>query len=349
MLLVYSDWKAYRQGCMFLEGLGIPYRLTVNLDEYLSTPADIKLAISNSRFGKFFSTIHYQEFVNTVNNIAAQSDAVVLIESELHQESCFYSRCRSNVHWVIPGIVNTKLDNQFFSGAWLERTRDLYRQLPDKLSQLDPLSVKPKYFDALLGMVKPHRTFVFNSVGEHRLADKIIETYSAAKQDFLYESGTVRADNNPDTTQNIVYEGIDTTISQVIPIGIYNQTAYTIVTETDTDNEFSFFTEKIAKPLIARRLFVVFSGQHYLQNLRSLGFKTFDGIIDETYDTIENAEHRFISAFQQVKRLCEMNQSEVLAQINEIVNHNHQMIMNGEWGNMVRQYPADVVKNLTNK
>lgn len=348
MLLVYSDWKAYRQGCMFLEGLQTPYRLTVNLDEYLTTPAEVKMAISSTRFGQSLSIAHKQQFVDTVKAIANQSDLVVLIESELHQECRVYPECGSKVHWVLPGIVNGTI-NQFFSGAWLERTRDVYRQLPNKLAELTPYTIKPKYFDALLGVVKPHRTFVFNSVGDHKLADKIIETYSSLNHDFLYEDGTVSTDKTPDTTQNIVYEGIDTTISQVIPIVVYNQTAYTIVTETDIENDFSFFTEKIAKPLIARRLYIVFSGQHYLRNLRSLGFQTFGDIIDESYDEIENPEYRFIAAFQEVVKLCNRDQAEVLAQIREIVDHNHRVIMDSDWGSPVRQYPSNLVKKLTNK
>jgi hypothetical protein len=81
-------------------------------------------------------------------------------------------------------------------------------------------------------------------------------------------------------------------LSQVIPLSIYNQTAYSVVAETNYDNNYIFNTEKIVKPILARRLFLVVSGQHYLRNLRSLGFKTFDGIIDETYDTIADFEQR---------------------------------------------------------
>lgn len=348
MLLVYSDWKAYRQGCMFLEGLGVPYRLTVNLNEYLETPADFKLAISTSRFGQFLSLVYHQDFVDKVTAVAEQSNLVVLIESELHHECRVYPKCGPNVRWVIPGTINNNFAEQtFFSGAWLDRTRELYIQLPNKLAELKPHEVKPKYFDALLGVTKPHRTTVYNYIHEYKLTDKIFATYSSLNCDFSYEPGTVNSNNNPDTTQNITYEGIDTSISQVIPVDIYNQTAYTIVTETDTDNDYSFFTEKIAKPLIARRLFVVFSGQHYLRNLRSLGFQTFDSVIDETYDTLEDPVHRYISAFQQVKKLCEMDQAEVLAQIQPIVDHNHKLIMEQDWSHPVRMYPANLVKQLT--
>jgi hypothetical protein len=76
------------------------------------------------------------------------------------------------------------------------------------------------------------------------------------------------------TCFNVCYNGIEIALSRVIPIDVFNQTAYSIVAETNTDNTLSFYTEKTAKPMIARRLFVAFTGYRFLENLRSSGFKT---------------------------------------------------------------------------
>ena len=100
-------------------------------------------------------------------------------------------------------------------------------------------------------------------------------------------------------------------MSRVIPISVFNQTAYSIVAETDFDNTLSMFTEKIAKPMIARRLFVVFSGYQYLHNLRKQGYRTFDGIIDEGYDQIRDDQTRLNAAFEQVLWLCEQDQQQI--------------------------------------
>jgi hypothetical protein len=121
------------------------------------------------------------------------------------------------------------------------------------------------------------------------------------------------------------------TLSQIIPTNIYNQTAYTVVTETNAFNHFNFYTEKIVKPIIAERLFIVFAGQHYLRNLRSLGFKTFDGIVDETYDSIADNDQRFKLACEQITYLINQSQEEILAKIRSITEHNKRVMLTTDW------------------
>jgi hypothetical protein len=49
-------------------------------------------------------------------------------------------------------------------------------------------------------------------------------------------------------------------------------------------------TEKTAKPIWAKRLFVMFGTPGFLKKLHELGFKTFDHVIDESYDSMLNAQ-----------------------------------------------------------
>ena len=127
---------------------------------------------------------------------------------------------------------------------------------------------------------------------------------------------------------------------------MYNNTAYSIVAETDADNSLSFFSEKTAKPLIARRLFVAFTGYRFLYNLRELGFKTFGDVIDESYDEIFNARERYQAAFYQVRRLCEMDQRMVLDKIKYILEHNHNHIMTTNWNDFSIKRVNDLIKQV---
>jgi hypothetical protein len=120
-------------------------------------------------------------------------------------------------------------------------------------------------------------------------------------------------------------------LSQVVPISIYNLTAYTLVTETNGVNEFNFYTEKIVKPILARRLFVVIAGRHYLRNLRAMGFRTFDGIIDESYDEVSDDYERYRQAMTQTEWLCHQPQRPVLNRIAEITQHNYQILIDTNW------------------
>ena len=72
---------------------------------------------------------------------------------------------------------------------------------------------------------------------------------------------------------------------------LYEDTAISIVAETNdigvegvaTTEEF-WVTEKICRPMFNYHPFVVLSTPFFLKNLRSLGYQTFDTIIDESYD-----------------------------------------------------------------
>jgi hypothetical protein len=131
-----------------------------------------------------------------------------------------------------------------------------------------------------------------------------------------------------------------------LPIEIYNQTAYSVVAETGYQNWYSFFTEKTAKPMMARRLFVMFSGQNFLHNLRSLGFRTFDTVIDESYDRIRNDQERWSAAFEQVQRLCEMDQQEVFEKIAPVVEHNYNLLMNTDWTQHMLTQLQEKINNI---
>ena len=85
------------------------------------------------------------------------------------------------------------------------------------------------------------------------------------------------------------------------------------------------------KPILARRLFIVFSGQYYLRNLRKLGFQTFDSIIDETYDNIENHDERFRLALEQMHKLIDRSQDLILEKIRPIVEHNYNLMISKDW------------------
>jgi hypothetical protein len=82
---------------------------------------------------------------------------------------------------------------------------------------------------------------------------------------------------------------------------------------------------------MARRLFIAFSGQYFLKNLHELGFKTFDGIIDESYDNEPIDEIRWAKAAEQVKYLFTQSQPEVLAKIKPIADHNFELLMSRNW------------------
>lgn len=346
MILIYSDSQIIDLEWIPRLQLNQEYTISHNYEEYAATPADLKIAFTTHRLHCDYDNDSpaYKGFEDKINHLSSISRLVFTFESELHNFHWnIWDKCHNdNVYWVLPGAVNDREDinsHILYWGDWFKVTTLVYKELPQKLTELKPFDTKPKYFDALLGSPKPHRDFVFNAVRDQGLHDKFILTYGGqwhetefyAKDYFIWEPGTVPVGNIIGTADWVDYCGVRTGLSRVIPISVFNETAYSLITETDFDNSLSFFSEKTVKPMIARRLFVAFTGYKFLHNLHTLGFKTFHGIIDESYDLIEDDTARYTAAFEQVKYLCNMDQQEIYSKIKPIVEHNYELAMGRDW------------------
>lgn len=356
MILIYSDSQIIDFEWIPKIKFKHEYQTTHSINEYLQATADIKIAFVGYKIYCNYDTVLQEEFKfeDRIQLLSANSDYVFTWDSEIHPNFWeTWNQCnRDNVYWLMPGTVNDVFRKQVVPWQdWFKNCADLYRQLPDKLNQLQPHREKQKYFDALLGIKKPHRDFVYKNVLDNSLQDQFIMPYGGifnnrdfyAQDYFLFEPETEIKEPEPGTAGAVSYCGIHTSLSKVIHLDTYNTTAYSIIAETNYDNSFSFFTEKTAKPLIGKRLFVVFSGCQFLSNLRQLGFRTFDTIIDESYDAIENNLQRWNMAFEQVKYLCQLPQKQILEQIKPIVDHNFEVIMHTNWTEYSVDYMSKIV------
>lgn len=352
-MIVYSDSQILDLEWIPLVELG-EFVICRNIDEYITSTDPLKIAFTTHRL--HCDSDAYLTFEDKIIKLSENSKLVFTFESELHNFHWkIWERChRENVYWVLPGSVNDREDinsHIIFWGDWFKTTTHVYKLLPEKLAALSPDSVKPKYFDAMLGSPKPHRDFIFNAVNGNHLQDKIVMTYGGkwdnnkffAEDYFIWEPGCVPIGKIIGTADWVDYCGVRTGLSRVIPISVFNDTAYSIVAETDHDNTLSFFSEKTAKPIIARRLFIAFTGYKFLHNLRQQGFKTFDGIIDESYDLEIDSNTRYAMAFKQVKWLCGQDQRTILEKIRPIVEHNFNHIMSTDW----TLYAANQIRDIT--
>jgi hypothetical protein len=91
--------------------------------------------------------------------------------------------------------------------------------------------------------------------------------------------------------------------SQHIPnsgIKFYENYAVDIVVETNFDYPHVFISEKTLRTLLSGTAFLMFGPAGTLEYLRNLGFETFGDIWDESYDTIVDAQERFIACLRIV-------------------------------------------------
>lgn len=271
-------------------------------------------------------------------------DHVFIVGSELHDGTVEFIRDNDheNVSYFICGQFNFELKNakvgRFMD--WFETSRFFYRDYLPEILQRFNHDTKDRKFDILLGRKKLHRDFIYDYVSNNIKPGQYIMTYfndtnvnfSGHDSVWTWEQTGLKFDRPPEWTVDIVnYYGHRMSLSQVIPLTIYNQTCYSIIAETNFSNEYSFFTEKTAKPIIAKRPFIMFAGQHYLRNLRSMGFKTFDGIIDESYDSISDNKFRWNAACDQIEFLTTQDPSDILEMAKPIVEHNFNVMMAKGW------------------
>lgn len=278
-----------------------------------------------------------------LDQLRAFSDHVFVVGSELHDVTVNFIKANDyrDITFYICGKLNFQLEHasvgEYYD--WFETSRHFYKDyLPEILQRFK--SDQAPAFDILLGRKKPHRDFVYNYANSNLPVEQRTMTYfnehqidfSSNESCWSWEQQGLRFINTPQWTVDMVeYFGHRMSLSQVIPIGIYNQTSYSVIAETNFSNVYSFYTEKTSKPIIARRLFVMFAGQHYLRNLRALGFQTFDGIIDESYDSIEDNQQRWSAACEQMTWLLNQNPQAMLAKIKPRVDHNFKIMMERGW------------------
>ena len=91
----------------------------------------------------------------------------------------------------------------------------------------------------------------------------------------------------------------------------YSKIAVDIVAETVFNYPYPAITEKTLRPINCKRMFIVVGPPYVLKLLHSKGFITFNDIIDESYDSINNPEERFLAIINSVEKFCAHDLDEV--------------------------------------
>ena len=110
------------------------------------------------------------------------------------------------------------------------------------------------------------------------------------------------------------------------------QGLFHIVTETIFYDNKLHLTEKIFKPIVARRPFFLVAAPGNLAYLKSYGFMTFDRWIDESYDLEPDPDQRIIKIVAEIERICQMTPEAVNTMFNDmqsILEYNFNWFYNG--------------------
>ena len=192
-------------------------------------------------------------------------------------------------------------------------------ELPTKSEVLE-LTHRPKHFMCLnRNSQRPHRYYLSLFFEKNKLYDKALYSLlfplhenNFKKLNYLEEykkAVSVKIPLEIDTQDRIeTLQGFHT--GNTFLKQNYLDSYFNIVTETCFEDRQIFLTEKIIKPLLGLHPFLVVSSPNYLKKLKELGFKTFDGIWDESYDTILDNEDRLIKIFDLITEISEWSLEE---------------------------------------
>jgi hypothetical protein len=108
-------------------------------------------------------------------------------------------------------------------------------------------------------------------------------------------------------------------------INHYEHFVIDVVGETRVSGELFFATEKIWRPIIAKRPFIVIGSGNFLRNLKKLGFKTFNNFWDEGYDEYGPTERmeNILNLLDSIAAMPIDKLHRVLNQMQDILEHNY--------------------------
>ena len=120
-----------------------------------------------------------------------------------------------------------------------------------------------------------------------------------------------------------------------------------VVTETIYFDPKLHLTEKIFKPIVAQRPFILVGAPGNLAYLKSYGFRTFDRWIDESYDEEQDHYIRIEKITEEIARLCALEPADLIImyeEMQEVLEYNFNHFYNDFKGIIVEELVNNFVK-----
>ena len=92
---------------------------------------------------------------------------------------------------------------------------------------------------------------------------------------------------------------------------LWQSSLWHVVNETVFYEPKLHLTEKIFKPIVAQRPFILVAAPGNLAYLRSYGFQTFERWIDESYDDLQDPDQRLDAIANEIERFAHMSLGEL--------------------------------------
>ena len=214
---------------------------------------------------------------------------------------------------------------------------DFQEQIDFKISNLE----KIKTYNCLQKRLRPHRTWIYKYLYDAGLLDYgmvSMNPFLGLSTEFegqVIPHEQLEALNKP--LPLILYEHNNNEhddrfyIDRILP-QVHLDTWVTVISEASVgDSELTLFlSEKAFKPIACSHPFIFMGNRGSLAKLREMGYKTFDGFIDETYDTLSTWE-RMQAVIDSIKEIHSIKDKvKWYNDMRPILEHNKNLLMSRE-------------------
>jgi hypothetical protein len=214
---------------------------------------------------------------------------------------------------------------------------DFQEQLDFKIANLE----KIKTYNCLQKRLRPHRTWIYKYLYDSGLLDHGMvsmnpflglstefegQTIPHEQLEALHKPlPLILYDHNNNERDDRFY------IDRILP-QVHLDTWVTVISEASVgDSELTLFlSEKAFKPIACSHPFIFMGNRGSLAKLREMGYKTFDGFIDETYDTLSTWE-RMQAVIDSIKEIHSIKDKvKWYNDMRPILEHNKNLLMSRE-------------------
>lgn len=221
---------------------------------------------------------------------------------------------------------------------------ELFFSMINQTQIADPLLIreKPYEFTALNRTHKSWRASVMSDLHRSGYLEKSLWSYSGFSMDLGNDVNPIEVDQDWQAytqrwIQGSPYKCDDQTVKDHNDHRYVNQDLYTksychLVIETHYDADQSdgaFLTEKTFKAIKYGQPFIIVGTAHGLSTLRSLGYRTFDHVIDNNYDAIEDNTQRWYAIKKTISKVKSELGIHWLSRCQDDVIHNQTLFKHG--------------------
>ena len=307
--------------------------------------------LSNTRMRYFINFTTMPEYLDIFDNVNSSGTAILFFDQEpmfdhtLDKLQTMYEvRNRVIANSEVSDLKTAKFKEYeindwyyFYHGfAALDWYRD-YKYFPKEKFKFD------KVFMSLNHLITTDRSYRLTLVAhylENGILDKGIvslplkDKNRTIKEELFAEDSKMSTDSKKLVYKNVLSlkapliadtEYPDGYMSAATDFDFQRKAFWHVVAETVFYHKKLHLTEKIFKPIIARRPFLLVAAPGNLAYLKSYGFKTFSKWIDESYDEEQDDDKRIQMIVAQLKRLCNTNRDELYnmqEEMDEILDYN---------------------------